>query len=333
MRTSAIALLSVVLTACGGVDAAPAPTATPEADHGPWVLFQQDAGARYEVAMVHADGTGLVAPVSEVGHGHQTNPDWDPSGQHIVFVMNDGERDDLWIADADGSHPRMLLDCRGSCRWLDDPAWSPDGTRVAYSRGSERAGKGHDALETVDVRTGEVTVLREGTPLDFTAGVRWSPDGTYVVFELVHTVEQDLESDLDGVTLTVMPVDRSAGPEQSLTDPLLYAATADWSPDGTRIVYSALPTADAEAPDLFTVAPTGGTPARVTTVADHGGFAAEPTWLPDGSGLLFSGLLSGSGSPQLLAVDADGTDVRPAFPDGDVLGRHPRVQPAVTPGG
>lgn len=326
---AALAMTTAFTSACSVADPLPPVALGTPAPSG-WILFQQDAGTRQEVALIRADGSGRTALVHDLGEGHQTNPDWSPDGKHVVFAMNDGERDDLWVADVDGEHARLLLDCRGRCRWLDDPAWSPDGKRIVYSRTIERAdGWGIGTLETVAVATGQVRVELGPWKRSFTAGARFSPDGRQVVFEKVHKTGRGPESDIDAVTLSAAHLDKKTHPVRALTDPRLFAATADWSPDGKRIVYSALAERDAEAPDLFWIRPSGGAPTRLTDVVVAGGFAAEPAWLPDGSGVLFSGLLEeGSGSPELLSVRLDGTGVGPAFGDQTVFGRHPRAQPA-----
>ncbi len=332
MHTRKLAVPVLVLTAalasaCSSPEAPPLRAATDTAAPATWILFQQDAGSRQEVALVRADGTDLHAPLHDLGSGHQTNPDWSPDGTRFVFAMSDGERDDLWVADADGGNARMLLDCMRLCRFLDDPAWSPDGKRIVYSQTKlRRSGWGTATLETVDVASGAARVLLGPWKRDFTAGARYSPDGTQVVFEKVHKTGRGPDADIDAVTLSAVRLDEPSHPVRALTDPQLYAATADWSPDGERIVYSALAAAGDDAPDLFWIGPAGGVPTRLTTLADDGGFAAEPAWLPDGSGVLFSGnLAAGSGSPELLTVALDGSGLGSAFGDETVLGRHPRA--------
>jgi Tol biopolymer transport system component len=184
-------------------------------------------------------------------------------------------------------------------------------------------------LETVEVATSKVRVVLGPWKRDFTAGARYSPDGRQVVFEKVHKIHRGPDSDIDGVTLSVVRLDKPAHPVRSLTDPQLYAATADWSPDGKRIVYSALASSASETEDLFWIRPAGGVPTRLTHVSEDGGYAREPAWLPDGTGVLFSGLLGvGVGSPELLSVRLDGGVVGSAFGGATIYGRHPRVQPA-----
>ncbi len=51
-------------------------------------------------------------------------PTWSPDGARIAFVV----RGDLWDADANGSHRRLLL------KDADQPAWSPNGRRFAFTR-------------------------------------------------------------------------------------------------------------------------------------------------------------------------------------------------------
>jgi len=329
LTAAALVVTAILASSCSSETTPPERAATAPVDAAPWLLFQQDAGSRYEVALVRADGTDRVAPLHDLGTGHQTNPDWSPDGSRLVFVMSDGERDDLWVADADGGHARLLLDCARLCLWLDDPDWSPDGRSIVYSQTKLRqSGTGTSTLETVDVVTGLVRVLLGPWSRDFTAGARYSPDGNQVVFEKVHKAGRGPDADIDGVTLSVMRLDRPRHPVRAITDPRLFAATADWSPDGERIAYSALAEPGDEAPDLFWIGPSGGEPTRITSLADAGGFAAEPAWLTDGSGLLFSGHLgAGPGSPELLTVALDGSGVGSAFGEDTLLGRHPRAQP------
>jgi hypothetical protein len=51
-------------------------------------------------------------------------PAWSPDGARIAFVT----RGDLWVADADGTHPGLIV------READTPSWAPDGRRLAFVR-------------------------------------------------------------------------------------------------------------------------------------------------------------------------------------------------------
>jgi Tol biopolymer transport system component len=291
------------------------------------VLFQGQGRTHLLVGQASLDGSDISYPLADLAGGDQTNPDWSPDGSHMVFVVNDGARDDLWIARADGSMPRTLLDCRDECRYLDDPDWSPNGAEVVYSRTTARGSSGLGSLETVDVATGAVTMLLPPRFRRFTAGARWSPYGSYVVYESVHTASRRLDAEVDGVSLRIA-TPGSYVPGPPLTAPDLFAATADWSPDGTQIVYAGLARPDAVASVLFVIPAAGGEPRQVTHLADAGAYAQEPDWSGDGSRIVFSGRLADrAGSPVLLVVPADGS-AAPAGPGtASVIGRHPRVEP------
>ena len=272
------------------------------------VLFQGMGAEHLLVATAGLDGSDVTFPLEHLPGGNQMNPDWSPDGSQVVFTVDDGQREDLWIAGVDGSGARKLLDCVRECRWYDDASWSPDGSSIVVSLTVARGRAGLGSLEVVDVVTGEESVLVAPRARTFTSGARWSPD-------------------VDGVTLRIVEVGSGkVGP--ALTAPDLFAATADWSPDGSTIVYSGLATPDAEQPDLFVVPASGGSPRRVTTLADSGGYAAEPTWREDSAHLVFSGRLPGSfQSDLLLTVASDGASEPAELGVTSLIGRHPRVEP------
>ena len=327
-RTYALmtAVAALVLAGCSAEVSAPTDTA-PAAVPQPRILFQGMGSEHLLLGVARLDGTDVTYPLEDLPGGHQTNPEWSPDGSQVLVAVNDGRRDDLWIADADGSSPRMLLDCEAACRWLDDPSWSPDGSSVVYSRTVARGRTGWGSLEQVDVATGEVSVIVPARLRDFTSGARWSPDGSQVVFEDVHKAGPGLEAEIVGVSLRIVDL-VSGDVGQPLTEPDLFAATADWSPDGSSIVYTALPRPDAEATDLFVIPPAGGKPRRVTTLSDQGGYAEEPTWRADSTRIVFSGKLPDSfQGGVLLTVSADGSTAPQELGDTTIIGRHPRVEP------
>ena len=164
---------------------------------------------------------------------------------------------------------------------------------------------------------------------DFTAGARYSPDGRQVVFEKVHKTGRGPDSDIDAVTLSVVRLDRPAHPVRALTDPRLFAATADWSPDGKRIVYSALAEPDGDAPDLFWIRPRGGEPTRIThwpttaaTPPSRRGCRTAPACCSAAG----SSRVGQPGAARACGSTAAGSARRSATTT--IYGRHPRVQPA-----
>jgi len=322
LTTAAAALVLVGCTSQGSDQPDPARAAAAQ----PRVLFQGNGPDHILIGVSDLEGSDITYPLADLPGGDQTNPDWSPDGSQIVFVVNDGIRDDLWIAGADGTNARVLLDCVGACRYLDDPSWSPDGASVVFSRTVSRGRTGWGSLEEVEVATGKVSVILAPRVRAFIAGARWSPDGSDIVFEDVRKAGTGLDAEIDGVSLRIADRDtRTAG--RALTDPGVFAATADWSPDGTAIVYSALAQADADAPDLFVIPAAGGAPQQVTTLVDGGGYAVEPTWRADSSRIVFSGKLPGSFQDGvLLTVSMDGSGAK-GLGASTIIGRHPRIEP------
>jgi Tol biopolymer transport system component len=55
---------------------------------------------------------------------------YSPDGQQIAFESNRSGNDEIWICQADGSHPIQLTSFRKA--WAGSPRWSPDGQQIAF---------------------------------------------------------------------------------------------------------------------------------------------------------------------------------------------------------
>ena len=114
------------------------------------------------------DGSGRTPVLAD--SRCQTEPDWSPSANVIVFVMEVVSATlDLYRVNVDGTGLTPLTTEPGTDR---DPAWSPDGSRIAFA--SNRSGPYRIYTMNLD-----------GTGLaDLAAGESpsWSPDGSRIVF-------------------------------------------------------------------------------------------------------------------------------------------------------
>jgi Tol biopolymer transport system component len=110
-------------------------------------------------------------------------------GARIAFTQP-GFFTSLWVMKADGSRPRPLFG-PGSRTFDVEPEYSPDGTRIAFSRLREQAGGVWQAA--IHVTGADGSRPRRLTPYrTFVEHPRWSPDGRTIVFTCtVRAQDQD----------------------------------------------------------------------------------------------------------------------------------------------
>jgi dipeptidyl aminopeptidase/acylaminoacyl peptidase len=112
---------------------------------------------------------------------------WSPDGRRLAFLRSrDGQqrhRNDLWIADADGSGARQLTHDLASIKHL---AWSPDGSRIALEAGREE-GEAATQAWLVDIKEGALRRLGDDD-FELAAGgtAQWHRDGRRLAVISLH---------------------------------------------------------------------------------------------------------------------------------------------------
>jgi len=257
----------------------------------------------------------------------------------------------FYVTDASGSQPQLVdTGCVAPCTADGDAAFSRDGTHLVFVRSlaipptPERPGPGKapgptpaSVIATIELSTGHVTELTSTMIVDcpllpdqaapgvpnceglHNSGPRWSPDGKQIVFV------QDVPFDMNdrsmfgdfppppGPVLAVVDAD---GRNLHQID-AGHDGSADWSPDGTVIVFESVVDKDivankpagsgytyTQSRDIYTIG-RDGTDLRPLT---SGGASSEPSWQTDGR-ILFRGIVPGA-SRMPWVMNADGSNAR-----------------------
>jgi len=247
-------VLSAVLVGSAVVE-----TPTAEAAFGRLLFLQTTNNhASYTIHMSLPNGGGRHAVSNRRALGRM---DWSPDGGKIVFSSPE-------LDDSLGRYGLMTMNADGSgARWITgprygdfDPAWSPDGRYIAFTRDTEGT--------TLQSTCCSIWVARaDGSGARYVSGTAggsmptWSPDGTKLAF--AHPSGLRVVNVSGGGVRTLV--------SGRVRDPA-------WSPDGSTIAFVRELSADRSNLQLVGA---GGGAARVLT--DPGNQVESPEWTEDGS--------------------------------------------------
>lgn len=212
---------------------------------------------------------------------------WSPDGCCIVLTHNLASSNNIEIVNtSDGTAQSLQALVPGT-----SAMWSPDGGWIAYrlfTPGHDLLGYDRQAGGFRSLIPADVPDSVEGSPARYPA--RWSPDGRYLLAQMVSRENGDgrlLLIDMTTATSRILPTGDAS------------AWTGRWSPDGSQILYLIIDDRGETFVGLMDI--TSGE--RRILSRGH-----SPRWSPDGDHFLWATTLPGSPSRWRIAPVDDPLD-------------------------
>src|SRR5215211_545919 len=224
--------------------------------------------------------------------------------------------DEVWLMRADGSERQRLTRTPGPAG-ATQPDFSPDGSTIAFTRGSELS-----SIWTQGSDPSSARQLTRPPRRSFDWSPDWRADGHTIAFARTRLFR-------DRITSSLMTIDVRTGRERRLKtvigrERLLLLSEAAWSPDGARLLYTVtrLDEESRFAPALYVLDVASGKATRLAAKAQTG------AWSPDGQRIAFSSVRDASAEScgsdecrvrgELYVMNADGSGLtRLTHNDGD----------------
>ena len=256
-----------------------------------------------DIWIVDPDGTGATQITTHPAPDLQ--PDWSPDGTEIAFMSTRDDpnppctspcRWEIYVMNADGTDVRRVTNFGTTNPGTVWPAWSPDGTRIAYARNNH-------LWTIVADGTDERRVTLDHTNPDcfhvYGHPITWSPDGTELTdsgesfcFDHIYP-ERCFVNVATGVTQGCRPNDGEG--------------IEDWSPDSQHVLVGT----DGVQNGLYRTTRTGSGFLELTEPNQaYDGYFGNAAWSPDGTTIIYRHDPYAAGS-SLYLIDAGGGNQRP----------------------
>ncbi|HEY6784943.1 MAG TPA: amidohydrolase, partial [Gemmatimonadales bacterium] len=176
------------------------------------------------------------------GPAFDSQPRWSKDGKQIVFLSDRSGAENIWLCDADGSHPKAVT--KGTTNLYASPAWTPDGNYIVASKTSGVLGSVYELwLYHKDGGSG-TAMIKSGTPAPGVPqlnilGAAFGPDPRYVwVSRKRGGFGYNLQINAFQTEWQIAVYDRQTGQTNGVTDVNGSGMRPILSPDGKWLVYA-----------------------------------------------------------------------------------------------
>jgi len=211
----------------------------------------------------------------------------------IAFVLSSGENSDIYVICPDGSQLMQLTDSPS----LDiTPAWSPDGTKIAFA--SSRTGNSH--IYVMDGNGGNPTKLTSDYENDFPI---WLPSGAQIAFRT---------TDAKGLWWwRIVTIENSQVVQFSEPSYDFFFQTPAWSPDGQKIAYMSLEEQMQRNDGSSQIHTKNSDGTNDVALTSDTWANINPVWSPDGTKIAFLSERDGTYNMfALYIMTKEGTDIQ-----------------------
>lgn len=199
----------------------------------------------------------------------------------IAYITKAGQRYTLWVADSDGESAQSAL---ASPEPIISPAWSPNGTQLAYVSFESRK----PVIYAHEVATGKRRLLANFRGSN--SAPAWSPDGS----QLVATLSQAGGSQIYSLNL-------NGGDPKRLTQTSSIDTEPAFSPDGRTIYFVS---DRGGSPQIYRMNSSGGNADRITFA---GNYNISPALSPDGRWMAFISRVGGGFKLHVMELSSGAT--------------------------
>ncbi|HKZ77953.1 MAG TPA: CHRD domain-containing protein [Pyrinomonadaceae bacterium] len=200
------------------------------------IAFQSNRNGNYEIYVINADGSNAVRLTNNIDF--DVLPSWSPDGNKLAFQRGINAEAEIYVMNANGSNQIRITNNGNSGKTSKgefsgdviiepdgvedtEPAWSPNGTRIAFSTNRD----GHYEIYLMNTDGASQTRLTNDTSVQ--SGIpAWSPDGTKIVFTSANINDQN------GTSFEISVMNADGSNRTKLTN----NSTLDWEPGWQPLV-------------------------------------------------------------------------------------------------
>ena len=281
------------------------------------------SGNPTHIYAVNSDGSDLKQITDSPGSYSEAT--LSPDGSQIAFIAVQEHDRGLTVMRVDGGERTLLYRSTRNAHYgfrsrVESPAWSPDGTRIAFAAQPWNGGTLPE-LELYVINAGGTGLQRLTHRTGADSKPTWSPDGSKLAFV----------SHPPGGPRYYLPEIYALADFNPVPQPLTDIAYSDripvWSPDGTRIAYvTERLSRDPQIREYGEVHISNADGSGKKQLTDNNSTDTRPAWSPDNTRIAY--VSDYDGDKDIYTINADGSGIK-RLTNND----HPDSRPVWSPDG